>query len=234
MSARIVFPPFKMTHLVILHHGLWGNESHMQPVLDTLLKHNPDLDIRNCNENAGTKTYDGIDYCADRLLIWISQILETSKYDKISFVGYSLGGLIIRYCVGKMYKQGLFHELKPMNFVTIASPHLGVRKPSQFSWNRLLNGAINFFGTRVGPQLTCSDDFRDGRGLLDIMGDPDHSFWKGLDLFEQKILFANITNDRSVRQLFLIGIVRQVSVIRIHFVNTIAKSLTKNFPVLLK
>lgn len=44
-------------------------------------------------------------------------------------VGHSLGGLYIRYCIGLMADSdffGRFH-VTPACFVTIASPHLGVR-----------------------------------------------------------------------------------------------------------
>ena len=144
-----------MVHLVILHHGLWGNSSHMEPVLNVLKAKHSDLLIFNCNESSGNKTYDGIDKCGDRAFEWTKNILKTENgIDQISLIGYSLGGLILRYVVGRLYRDGIFEDVVPLNFISIASPHLGVRKPSQYAFNRLLNNAINFFGTRVGPQLT--------------------------------------------------------------------------------
>jgi hypothetical protein len=63
---------------------------------------------------------------------------------KISFVAHSLGGLVARYAVGRLYEsntktkqsaekcieeaehlEGLIAGLEPMNFITFASPHLG-------------------------------------------------------------------------------------------------------------
>ncbi len=44
---------------------------------------------------------------------------------RISFVGYSLGGLICRYAVGHLAAVGYFDSVQPVNFITIASPHLG-------------------------------------------------------------------------------------------------------------
>ena len=144
-----------MVHLVVLHHGLWGNASHMEPVLRELQSLHKDLLIANCEESPGTKTYNGIDYCGDRVLDYIKlQLSQYKDIDRISMIGYSLGGLILRYCVGRMFREGMFETIEPINFITIATPNLGVRKPSQYAWNRLLNNAINFFGTRVGPQLT--------------------------------------------------------------------------------
>ena len=74
---------------------------------------------------------------------------------KISFVGHSLGGLVARYAIARLYEQDLTQEisqtngdcgtdhlgdscpegkfkgkiagLEPMNFITFASPHLGSR-----------------------------------------------------------------------------------------------------------
>jgi hypothetical protein len=63
---------------------------------------------------------------------------------KISFVAHSLGGLVARYAIGRLYEpnnrskfsagksrddvehsEGLIAGLEPMNFITFASPHLG-------------------------------------------------------------------------------------------------------------
>lgn len=63
---------------------------------------------------------------------------------KISFIGHSLGGLISRYAIAKLYTEERLEEtgdllykeravkgkiagLEPMNFITSASPHLGCR-----------------------------------------------------------------------------------------------------------
>ena len=47
--------------------------------------------------------------------------------------GYSLGGVIIRFAAGKLYVEGLFEDVQPMNLITIASPHLGSFRYSQHS-----------------------------------------------------------------------------------------------------
>ena len=63
---------------------------------------------------------------------------------KISIVAHSLGGLVARYAIGRLYGrnirikssvgnnkdegerlEGLIAGLEPMNFITFASPHLG-------------------------------------------------------------------------------------------------------------
>jgi triacylglycerol esterase/lipase EstA (alpha/beta hydrolase family) len=62
---------------------------------------------------------------------------------KISIVAHSLGGLVARYAIGRLYErniritsvgnsrdegerlEGLIAGLEAMNFITFASPHLG-------------------------------------------------------------------------------------------------------------
>jgi hypothetical protein len=63
----------------------------------------------------------------------------------ISFAGYSLGGLVSRYVIGLLYTRGFFDNVKPMNFTTFATPHLGIRKPlTGFSFGTAYNSLFNF------------------------------------------------------------------------------------------
>ena len=83
----------------------------------------------------------------------------------ISFVAHSLGGLVARYAIGKLYKcaskseasdqndrslgkentnsslqsldqscQGTIAGLQPINFVTVATPHLGSKGNKQVNY----------------------------------------------------------------------------------------------------
>jgi hypothetical protein len=86
---------------------------------------------------------------------------------KISFVAHSLGGLISRYAIGKLYEHSAGKEpclnvdrhfdeenmcggdkiagLEPMNFITSATPHLGSR------WNN----QVSFFFVLRKNQVRC-------------------------------------------------------------------------------
>jgi hypothetical protein len=60
----------------------------------------------------------------------------------------------------------------------------------------------NVLGARIlsasGRQLFSIDEFRDtGKPLLEVLGDPESIFIKGLAKFERRTLYANIVNDRS-------------------------------------
>lgn len=43
----------------------------------------------------------------------------------LSLIGYSLGGLVVRYAAGKLLALGFFDTVQPANLITVASPHLG-------------------------------------------------------------------------------------------------------------
>lgn len=117
---------------------------------------------------------------------------------KLSIVGYSLGGLIARYAIGLLYSKGWFEKIKPINFTTFATPHLGVRTPLRGYHSHLWNA----FGARTlsssGRQLFTIDTFRDtNRPILSVLADPSSIFIRALSEFKTRNLYANIINDRS-------------------------------------
>jgi hypothetical protein len=50
------------------------------------------------------------------------------KYTSISFIGHSLGGLVQTYAIAYIYKHSpqFFENIEPINFITMASPFLGL------------------------------------------------------------------------------------------------------------
>jgi hypothetical protein len=50
------------------------------------------------------------------------------KFTSISFIGHSLGGLVQTYAIAYIYKHSpqFFENIKPINFITMASPMLGL------------------------------------------------------------------------------------------------------------
>ena len=70
-------------------------------------------------KNAGSFTYDGIELGGERVAHEIEIKLEDLARDghdiqRISIVGYSLGGLIARYAIGLLYHKGLFDRIEPV------------------------------------------------------------------------------------------------------------------------
>ncbi|KAI6911368.1 hypothetical protein KC318_g7436 [Hortaea werneckii] len=176
--------PLSITHLVILTHGLWGNPVHLHHLRDTLLQHHAasGLHVFTPQSNKDNFTYDGIDVGAERITTEIEDEIRRlqnlgAPLSKISIAGYSLGGLIARYVVGLLYKNGVFETLQPCNFTTFATPHLGVRTPGlgygPQTWNFLGSKTLS----TSGQQMFLTDDFRDtGKPLLAVMADPTSIF----------------------------------------------------------
>lgn len=91
----------------------------------------PSIVVLNTASNSGLQTYDGIDWCAERVIAEIHREIDRlaqshRKVTSFSILGYSLGGLIARYTVGLLYSRNFFDNVKPVNFTTFATPHVGV------------------------------------------------------------------------------------------------------------
>lgn len=196
----------KAEHLCVLVHGLWGKPLHLNHLKETLLDKYPDdgLYVLVPHSNAEYLTYDGIELGAERITNEIEQKVEElekegAKLSKISIIGYSLGGLIARYAIGLLYKNGLFDKLQPTNFTTFATPHLGVRTPTVGYGGHVWNALGSKTLSTSGAQMFLADSFRDtGKPLLSVLAEPNSIFIQGLRLFKNKSVYANTTNDRSV------------------------------------
>ncbi|KAG5360353.1 putative lipase [Yarrowia sp. B02] len=191
-------------HLFVLIHGLWGSATHMsavKEVLDTTygVKNGGDMVAYATQSNHGTLTYDGVQVCARRCYLEIKEVIrryaedEGVTFDRISILGYSLGGLIARYLSGILLDEGFFDKVKPMLFSTIATPHLGSKfhrtDKRWFSWMNSLGGT--YLGN-TGRDLFLKDP------TIADMSDPSSSAYKALEMFESRVLLANCRNDRTV------------------------------------
>lgn len=161
------------------------------------------LYILCAKRNSGSFTYDGIELGGERVCLEIQEELAAierrgGSIKKLSVVGYSLGGLVARYAIGLLYAKGILDHLECMTFTAFASPFLGVRTPLH-GW---ANHLWNVLGARTlsmsGRQLFTIDKFRNtGRPLLAVLADRNSIFYKGLAKFQRRVLYSNITNDRS-------------------------------------
>ncbi|KAJ4305819.1 hypothetical protein N0V90_001351 [Kalmusia sp. IMI 367209] len=185
---------------------LWGNPQHLDFLRNSLReKHGEDkIHILVTKRNAGSFTYDGIETGGERVANEIEETLQElaqagNLVQKISVIGYSLGGLIARYAIGLLYSKGLFEKIEPVNFTTFATPHLGVRTPRR----GYFSNAFNVLGARTlstsGKQLFLIDTFRDTkRPLLSVLADADSIFIRALAKFKHRSLYANVVNDKTV------------------------------------
>lgn len=190
-------------HLAVLVHGLWGNPEHMWYVKKALHDRHPEVEILVSDSNIGNRTYDGIDVCGERIAKEVRGKVEALEEDggkvtKVSFVGYSLGGLGARYAIGVLESTGFFKDVKPMTFTTFATPHVGVSPVSGgfFSW------LVSSIGPRTlsvtGAHIFLADRLVKKKPLLEAMSLEDSRFFQGLALFKSRTAYGNIKNDRSV------------------------------------
>ncbi|GMP45595.1 hypothetical protein CsSME_00014065 [Camellia sinensis var. sinensis] len=138
------------THLLVMVNGIIGSSQNWRYAAKQFLKRYPQDVLVHCSEcNYSTLTFDGVDVMGNRLAEEvISVIRRYPGLQKISFLSHSLGGLVSRYAIAKLYEEssqengeyrtdeskdpfpedkfkGKIAGLEPMNFITSATPHLG-------------------------------------------------------------------------------------------------------------
>lgn len=192
----------KRHHLIVLVHGLWGSSQNMAR-LESVIHHSLD-DSKICTIHTYSpscfshfKTYDGVEAIGDYIIPDLFNHIETlhNKHgviiNEISFIGYSLGGLVVRYIIGELFDAGFFNTIIPVFFTTFATPHLGIT----FYTNKF----INHLGSNLLGQTGMDLFLTEGRdGILYKLSEPKGNYYQGLSLFKSKICIANAKFDRSV------------------------------------
>ncbi|CAG9768138.1 unnamed protein product [Ceutorhynchus assimilis] len=120
-----IFSPEGM-HLVICVHGLDGNAADLRLVKTYLEMGLPGayLDFLMSERNQGD-TFSDFDTMTDRLVSEILQYLDASSIrpTRVSFVGHSLGNIIIRSALTRPQLKFLLPRLH--TFLSLSGPHLG-------------------------------------------------------------------------------------------------------------
>nr|XP_024381593.1 putative lipase YOR059C isoform X2 [Physcomitrium patens] len=190
------------------------------------------------SSNSAFKTFNGVDVMGERLADEVSEVVKNNPgVSKVSFVGHSLGGLTLRYAIGKLYDppggrsvrqeksessttnsekgriKGITQShatiagLEPINFITLATPHLGCRGnqylPFLFGFAALETIAplvSHWFIGNTGKHLFLSDGDKDKKPLLQRMvTDCDEGkFLSALKSFKKRSAYANVCGDRMV------------------------------------
>ncbi|URD88711.1 serine esterase family protein [Musa troglodytarum] len=139
-------------HLVVMVHGILGSTADWKFAADQFVKMLPDKVIVHCSQrNMYKLTLDGVDVMGERLAEEVTEAInKRPNLRKISFIAHSVGGLVARYAIGRLYKSpkwksldnplctvcddnqtGSICGLLAMNFITVATPHLGSRGNKQ-------------------------------------------------------------------------------------------------------
>lgn len=179
-----------MKHLVILQNGLNGFHLMMSPVRSFLTKNlSADHHIIISPVNNWCKTHDGIENGGYRLYQFIKKLLKQHKYGTLSFIGHSLGGLYIRYCIGLLHSDNTFDTLTPHVFSTVVTPHIGIVNNSP-----LIKWLSNLIIGQTGQDLLIKDK----SSIISIMSENQSSYVLGLSKFKHKIIYGNLKSDSHV------------------------------------
>ncbi|XP_061993044.1 uncharacterized protein LOC133710919 [Rosa rugosa] len=227
-------------HLVVMVNGIIGSASDWRYAADQFVKKLPDKVIVHRSEcNSSRLTFDGVDLMGERLAEEVLAVIrKRSEVRKISFVAHSLGGLVARYAIGRLYEpfpkpepsgdngnclieantnnltqsldqphQGTIAGLQAMNFITVATPHLGSRGNKQLPFlcglpflERRASQAAHFIAGRSGKHLFLTDK-DDGKPplLLRMVNDSDDlKFVSALRAFKRRVAYANANFDHMV------------------------------------
>lgn len=223
-------------HLVVLVHGILASPKdwiYVEAELKRRLGRKFLIYASSCNTY--TKTFSGIDGAGKRLADEVMQVVKkTESLKRISFLAHSLGGLFARYAISIIYspegvtreqsnkvpdltnvnsetmpslRRGTIAGLEPVNFITLATPHLGVRGRKQLPFllgvtflEKLAPSLASVFVGRTGCQLFLTDGKSDKPPLLLRMASnsEDGKFLSALGAFKCRILYANVSYDHMV------------------------------------
>ncbi|XP_051135395.1 uncharacterized protein LOC127254355 [Andrographis paniculata] len=221
-------------HLLVLVHGILASPSdwtYFEAELKRRLGKKFLIYASSCNMY--TKTFTGIDGAGKRLADEVMQVVKkTQSLKKISFLAHSLGGLFARYAISVLYSpngsyqsddkavspatkfktlhssnRGSIAGLQAINFITLATPHLGVRGNKQLPFllgvsflEKLAAPLAPIFTGRTGSQLFLTDGKPDKPPLLLRMASDseDGKFISALGAFRCRVLYANISYDHMV------------------------------------
>lgn len=221
-------------HLIIMVNGILGSANNWKFAADQFRsKFGSEVLVHCSARNAATLTFDGVDIMGHRLAEEVKELIEESpSLTKISFVAHSLGGLVARYAIGQLLtphinveeqetpsnvekketpesdpSNGIIFGLKPVNFVTVATPHIGLRGNWQLPFvcgltflEKLAGFIAHWFVGRTGKHLFLSDGDESQAPLLQRMVSdcPQGLFISGLQAFQRRVAYANMNYDHMV------------------------------------
>ncbi|XP_076902261.1 uncharacterized protein LOC143556941, partial [Bidens hawaiensis] len=228
MFATLIF---RNLFIIITMHILAHNWRY---AAKQFLKTYPDDIFVHCSErNSSLMTFNGVDVMGNRLandyknlnlndlcsLQVISVIKRHPNLQKISFIGHSLGGLIARYAIAKLYTRDATNNnclecgssariagLVPINFITVATPHLGSgghKQVPMFGGSTTVEKVANHISGvlgRTGRHLFLTDKAHGQPPLLlQMVNDTeDLKFFSALQSFKRHVAYANAHFDHIV------------------------------------
>ncbi|KAF2311682.1 hypothetical protein GH714_025904 [Hevea brasiliensis] len=215
-------------HLVVMVHGILGSASDWKFAAEQFVRMLPDKVIVHCSErNVSRRTLDGVDVMGERLAREVLEVIQRKPHlRKISFVAHSVGGLVARYAIGILYRppqkenvedsaadtseedaKATIGGLEPINFITVATPHLGSRGNKQVpflfgvtAFEKAAGLVIHWIFKRTGRHLFLTDDDEGKPPLLKRMIEDycDCFFMCALRAFKRRVVYSNVGYDHIV------------------------------------
>ncbi|KAH3674793.1 hypothetical protein WICMUC_002996 [Wickerhamomyces mucosus] len=191
--------PQKKYHLVVLTHGLHSNTYadmfYIKEQIDIMAKKtNQCIIVKGFNGNV-CKTEKGVKYLGSKLAEYIITDLYNEGITEISFIGHSLGGLVQTFAIAYIQVNfpWFFQHVIPKNFITLASPLLGIFTDNPvYVKAALMMGAVG----RTGQDLGLQPSTNEKEPLLKLLPTgPTHAILKR---FQNRTLYANAINDGIV------------------------------------
>lgn len=192
------------THLIILAHGIDGAASDMHAVREAILGlHIAGVEVWETRANEGSFTHDGIFKCAERIWIELLPAIEERTASlqsplRISFVGHSMGGLMLRAVSAILHASPQSQDVSLDTLVCIASPHLGCRLLGNGGGGGVapLMSALGPSMMRAGLRLikgsTGPDLLLDNDSLARLC---DEAHCRALAAFRRRIVYTNGSGD---------------------------------------
>ncbi|KAI5394681.1 hypothetical protein KIW84_061349 [Lathyrus oleraceus] len=228
-------------HLVVMVNGILGSSTDWKFASELFVKVLPDKVFVHCSErNVSKLTLDGVDVMGERLAEEVIEVIRRKQnMRKVSFIAHSVGGLVARYAIGRLYRPpenepiqdlsnkgskvdsiGTICGLEAVNFITVATPHLGSRGNKQVpflfgvtAFEKLASGIIHWIFRRTGRHLFLTDDDEGKPPLLKrLVEDYDECyFMSALRSFKRRVIYSNVGYDRILHMYIFLVIIGALS-----------------------
>ena len=206
-------------HLIVLSPGYLGHHLFKKGIMSSFKEKGDSLSVMVFISKFNNGFFfhslfnnnDGIHKGAKRLHNEIKHVIESNKsIEKISFIGGSAGGLYNRCCLGlfeiESMKNGTFciggRSIKAMNFITLATPNLGVKdvtKRNKIFCNLTSEyDAAKWLNDYHLLPVTLKQFLLFDREQLIVQMATTDSYLRPLQLFENRMCFANAKHDKFV------------------------------------
>ena len=196
-----VTPPKHCVHLIALAHGIDGSVDDLTNLRIEIGKGSAGVQTFMTTSCHG-RTHDGIKCCADLYWAELRPFLENICKDcasssplRVSFVGHSLGGLILRAVAAKLLDCELQSCCTLDTMICIATPHLGCRllgnggqggvAPLMSAFGpSIMRAGLRMIKGKTGPDLLL-----DNNTLLELASG------KALRSFRRRVAYCNGQGD---------------------------------------